>query len=81
MTRLLVHVEGQTEERFVNEILAPHLYKQGYGRVGARLVVASVRIFVSGWHDWRSVQHNVPFGLVPTLRVGMYCGRSASVTV
>jgi hypothetical protein len=38
MSRLLIHVEGQTEESFVNEILAPHLYKQGYGRVGARLM-------------------------------------------
>ena len=27
MTRLLVHVEGQTEESFVNEVLAPHLYE------------------------------------------------------
>ena len=25
MTRLLIHVEGQTEETFVNEVLGPHL--------------------------------------------------------
>lgn len=38
MTRLLVHVEGQTEESFVNEVLAPHLYGCGFSRVGARLM-------------------------------------------
>lgn len=37
--RLLVHVEGQTEESFVNEILAPHLYGNfGYSSVSARLL-------------------------------------------
>ena len=30
MTRLLIHVEGQTEETFVNAVLGPHLYKLGY---------------------------------------------------
>lgn len=29
MSRLLVHVEGQTEETFVNAALAPHLYQVG----------------------------------------------------
>jgi hypothetical protein len=38
MTRLLVHVEGQTEETFVNEILGPYLYSQGYIGVSARLL-------------------------------------------
>lgn len=38
MTRLLVHVEGQTEEAFVNEVLAPHLYDIGYAEVSARLM-------------------------------------------
>ena len=38
MTRLLVHVEGQTEETFVNEVLAPHLYKHGFTKVSARLI-------------------------------------------
>jgi hypothetical protein len=36
--RLLVHVEGQTEETFVKEILGPHLQERGYTSVGARLV-------------------------------------------
>lgn len=38
MSRLLVHVEGETEERFVNETLAPHLYGFGYSKVSARLL-------------------------------------------
>ena len=38
MTRLLIHVEGQTEEDFVNNVLAPHLYKVGYTNVVARLL-------------------------------------------
>ena len=33
MTRLLLYVEGQTEESFVNEVLAPHLYSYGYTMV------------------------------------------------
>ena len=37
MMRLGVHVEGQTEEQFVNELLASHLYGQGFSQVWARL--------------------------------------------
>ncbi len=37
MTRLLVHVEGQTEEEFVNEVLAEHLDQRGFSAVSARL--------------------------------------------
>ena len=33
MPRLIVHVEGPTEEMFVNEILAPHLYSSGFYHV------------------------------------------------
>jgi hypothetical protein len=38
MSRLLIHVEGETEESFVNEVLAPHLYHHGYQDVSARLI-------------------------------------------
>ena len=38
MSRLIVHVEGQTEESCVNEVLAPHLYGHGYTGVSARLL-------------------------------------------
>ena len=36
VTRLILHVEGQTEESFVNEVLAPHLYSFGYTLVVPR---------------------------------------------
>ena len=38
MSRILVHVEGQTEENFVNTVLAPHLYGIGYTNVSPRLL-------------------------------------------
>lgn len=38
MSRLLIHVEGQTEETFVNSILAPHLHEYGFTKIGARLL-------------------------------------------
>ncbi len=36
MPRLLLHVEGQTEETFVNEVLQDHLVSRGYSSVSAR---------------------------------------------
>lgn len=51
--RLLVHVEGQTEETFVNEVLAPHLYSLGYESVGARLLGnARLRFKRGGIKSW-----------------------------
>jgi hypothetical protein len=38
MARLLVHVEGPTEERFVTRILRNHLVTRGYYSVEARIV-------------------------------------------
>ncbi len=38
MTRLLVHVEGPTEEQFVNEVLARHLYPFDFFDVAARIL-------------------------------------------
>lgn len=38
MARVLIHVEGPTEETFVNEILGPHLYRRGFMQVSARLM-------------------------------------------
>ena len=38
MTRLLIHVEGETEEEFVVEASGAALVAQGYDAVGARLV-------------------------------------------
>lgn len=41
MARLLVHVEGQTEENFVNEVLRIHPISKGYHSVAARFVGTS----------------------------------------
>jgi hypothetical protein len=35
MARLLVHVEGQTEETFVNELLSRYFLSHGFESVGA----------------------------------------------
>jgi len=60
MSRLLIHVEGQTEETFVNEILGPHLYKQGYASVGARLVGnARQRLHRGGIRAWNAVRNDI----------------------
>ncbi len=60
MSRLLIHVEGQTEETFVNEILAPRLYKRGYEKVGARLVGnARQRDRRGGIRAWAAVRNDI----------------------
>lgn len=55
MTRIFVHVEGLTEENFVNEILKPHLHHHGYSRVSARLMgdarQRSRRGGIRGWPE------------------------------
>jgi hypothetical protein len=57
MTRLLIHVEGQTEETVVNEVLRQHLLSAGFHDVGARLVgnarLRSRRGGVRGWDSFR----------------------------
>lgn len=60
MTRLLIHVEGQTEETFVNEVLGPHLYRQGYTKVGARLMGnARQRDRRGGIRAWSAVRGDI----------------------
>lgn len=60
MTRLLIHVEGKTEETFVNEILAPYLYSHGYSRVSARLVgSARLRDRRGGIRAWEAVKKDI----------------------
>lgn len=53
MARILVHVEGETEETFVNEILYPHLLPFGH-YASARLIgnarLRSRRGGIRGWH-------------------------------
>ena len=60
MTRLLVHVEGQTEETFVNEALAPHLYELGITRVSARLLGnARQRSHRGGIKPWPAARKDI----------------------
>lgn len=60
MARLLVHVEGETEETFVTEVLAPHLYTKGFYSVGARLIGnARLRARRGGIKGWDSVRKDV----------------------
>ena len=60
MTRLLIHVEGETEETFVNEALAPHLYPLGYEKVSARLLGnARSRGRRGGIRGWNTVRKDI----------------------
>ncbi len=60
MTRLLIHVEGETEETFVNELLAPHLTEMGYSKVSARLLGNSrLRQRRGGIRAWTAVRKDV----------------------
>ena len=60
MSRVLIHVEGETEETFVNEVLAPYLYAVGFQKVGARLMGnARQRDRRGGVRGWESVRRDV----------------------
>lgn len=60
MPRLLIHVEGETEESFVNELIAPHLYQFGYAKVGARLLGnARMRERRGGIRSWQAVRKDI----------------------
>lgn len=60
MVRLLVHVEGLTEETFVNDILEPHLCSHGYGKVDARQVGNSrQRERRGGIRAWSAVRKDI----------------------
>ena len=60
MTRILVHVEGQTEETFVNRVLAPHLCGIGHTSVSARLLGnARQRSRRGGIRPWNSVRRDI----------------------
>lgn len=60
MPRLLVHVEGQTEESFVNEVLAPNLFARGFVSVSARIVGnARLRQHRGGIKPWIDVKRDI----------------------
>ena len=60
MTRILVHVEGETEEAFVNEVLSGHLMRYGYSLVAARLLGnARARAQRGGIRRWPAVRRDI----------------------
>jgi hypothetical protein len=60
MARLLVHVEGQTEEDFVNGLLRDYLLAKGYDAVSARIVGnARLRNGRGGIRPWSAVRKNI----------------------
>ncbi len=60
MTRILLHVEGQTEETFVNRVLAPHLYERGFHEVSARLMGnARQRGRRGGVRKWEAIRSDI----------------------
>jgi Domain of unknown function (DUF4276) len=60
MARLLIHVEGQTEEGFVNELLRDYLVGIGYESVGARIIGnARLRQRRGGIRPWPSVRKDI----------------------
>src|SRR5665213_1902542 len=79
MPRLLVHVEGQTEETFVNELLGEHLISSGFETVSARIVGnARQRHQRGGIRPWEPVREDIlrhlkqDSGAVATLLVDYY---------
>ena len=60
MSRLVIHVEGPTEETFVNEILRPHLMNFGYTNVWPR-IVGNARLDrrSGGIKGWSSVRKDL----------------------
>src|SRR5438067_2197458 len=60
MDRVLIHVEGETEETFVNEVLRPHLWQCGFRDVSARLLgKARQRAYRGGICGWNSARNDI----------------------
>ena len=79
MTRLLVQVEGPTEENFVNYILGPHLYGLGFHAVSARTMGnARQRDRRGGVTSWETARREIithlkkDQGLIVTTMVDYY---------
>lgn len=60
MSRLFVHVEGETEETFVNELLRSYLRDKGYISVSAKLLGnARARSRRGGITNWTSAKNDI----------------------
>ncbi|MGC8639760.1 MAG: DUF4276 family protein [Isosphaeraceae bacterium] len=59
-SRLLILVEGETEEMFVKELLAPHLHGRGFESVSAKLMGnARLRSHRGGVRGWPEVKNEI----------------------
>jgi hypothetical protein len=58
MPRLLFHVEGQTEETFVNELLSAHLVDSGFDDIRVRLA-GNPRKQRGGIRPWQGVKRDI----------------------
>ena len=58
MKRLLIHVEGQTEETFVNEVLRDYLVDRGFQDINARLI-GDPRKKRGGIQAWNVVRKDI----------------------
>ena len=79
MARLFVHVEGETEERFVNQVLRDYLVARGFERVDARLLGnARQRDRRGGIRGWNTVRREIirhlseDIGCIATTMVDYY---------
>jgi Domain of unknown function (DUF4276) len=60
VARLFILVEGETEETFVNEVLAPHLFAKGFEAVSAKLMGnARLRGRRGGVRGWPGVRTEI----------------------
>jgi hypothetical protein len=59
MSRILIHVEGETEETFVNEVLAPHLLPFGHYPSARLLGNARQRSRRGGICGWNVACHEI----------------------
>lgn len=60
MKQLLVHVEGDTEENFVKNVLAPRLYSVGFSDISARLIGnARLRKNRGGITSWKIARKEI----------------------
>ena len=60
VARLLVHVESQTEEKFVTDLLRRHLLDHGYARVDPKLLgVVHQRSRRGGIRPWVDARKDI----------------------
>jgi hypothetical protein len=60
MPRLMIHVEGQTEEQFIKNLVMPYLYGLGYESVSVRILGnARLKLNRGGIQSWERVKNDI----------------------